>query len=530
MNRLARTGSASLTAKNGSAFILELAVQLIRGLLLFLVLFFPAQTALAHPALIPLPSSVEWHEGSVPISADTVVEGRGQAASTASYLAQALDVKQAGHGASRIRLSLVPKSRIVNPEGYHLRAAGKEVLIEAFDPRGLFYGAQTLRQLVSDAAESRSVPSVEINDAPRFRWRGLLIDEGRHFFGKSTLLKIMDEMAAYKLNVLKLHLTDYEGWRVEIPAYPKLTQVGSLTDGKPQYFTTADIREIVQYAAERHIMVVPEIEMPGHAGAAARSYPQFFNTDGSAFDPANPKTYDFIRAILTEVARLFPAPYLDFAGDEVGDEMWKGMADIDRLKAEQGLRTNQDVQAYFGRKVVGIIESLGKRPMAWDEQVEAQAPKSVVIQWWRRDRPDVLTTAANEGHELVISPADELYFDYHQGEGEPGAPWEGNKGGPQSIGKMLAWEPVPDSFRPEQLSQVLGIEACIWTEFIATERYLEFMTYPRLLALAEIAWRPKGARDEKDFSDRLAPHIEALRAKGINARRGEADAYEFITN
>ena len=494
-----------------------------------MLLCLPAVTAGAQPALIPLPSSVAWREGKIPITAETTVVGRGAAAPVAAYLARELGIKTGGR-AARIRLSLVATTKIANPEGYHLRAAGKDILIEASDPRGLFYGAQTLRQLVMDDAGSRSIPSVEISDAPRFRWRGLLIDEGRHFFGKGTLFKIIDEMAAYKLNVLKLHLTDYEGWRLEIPAYPKLTQVGSLVDGKPQYFTTADIREIVQYAAERHIIVVPEIEMPGHAGAAARSYPEFFNPDGSAFNPANPKTYDFIRGILTEVARQFPGPYLDFAGDEVGDEMWKGMPDIERLKAEQGLKTSQDIQAFFGRKVVGIIESLGKRAMAWDEQVDAHAPKSVVIQWWRRDRPDVLIAAANGGHDLVISPADQLYFDYQQGPGEPGAPWEGNKGGPQSIGKMLAWEPVPEGFTPEQSAQVLGIEACVWTEFIATERYLQFMTFPRLLALAEIAWRPKGPRDEGEFSKRLEPHVEALRARGINARRGEGDAYEFITN
>ena len=500
--------------------------RLLRRLLALLALAPPSAAAAAPPALIPLPAAVAWHGGRVALGPESVVEGDGRAAATAAYLERALGLRTSGSGASRIRLALVPPQRIANSEGYRLRARGKEVLIEASDPRGLFYGAQTLRQLVSGG----SVPSVDISDAPRFRWRGLLIDVGRHFFGKPVLLKIIDQMAAYKLNVLKLHLTDYEGWRVEIAAYPKLTQVGSLVNGKPQYFTADDIREIVGYAAERHIMVVPEIEMPGHAGAAARSYPEFFNPDGSAFDPANPKTYEFIRTILAEVARLFPAPYIDFAGDEVGDEMWKGMADVDRLKAEQGLRTGKDVQAYFAGKVVGIIESLGKRPVAWDEQVEAHAPASVTIQWWRRDRPDVLTRAANEGRDLVISPADQLYFDYHQGPGEPGAPWEGNKGGPQSIGKILAWEPVPATFTPEQSARVLGIEACVWTEFIATERYLQFMTFPRLLALAEVAWRAKGARDEAEFSRRLGPHIEALRASGINARRGEWDAYEFITN
>ena len=506
-------------------------MRFVRSGLVFFALCFPSLAAFAHPALIPMPTSVKWQDENVPVTAETGVEGSVEARSTAAYLSNALGLRQRRRGRSLIRLSLVPTSKISNPEGYHLHASGNRVLIEASDQRGLFYGVQTLRQLVVNGPRgAQSVAGADITDSPRFRWRGLLIDLGRHFFGKPTLFKIIDEMAAYKLNVLKLHLTDYEGWRLEIPSYPKLTQVGSLVDGKPQYLTTADVREIVKYAAERHIIVVPEIEMPSHAGAAARSYPEFFNHDGSAFDPANPKTYDFIREILTEVANLFPAPYLDFAGDEVGEDTWKGMADVDQLKAEHGLKSTADVEAYFGRRVVAIIEALGKRPMAWDEQVDAHAPKDVVIQWWRRDRPDVLVAAAKEGHDLVISPADELYFDYHQGPGEPGAPWEGNKGGPQSIAKMLAWEPVPDSFTPDESAQVLGIEGCVWTEFIATERYLQFMTFPRLLALAEIAWRPKGPRDEKEFEERLAPHIEALRAKGINARRGEWDAYEFITH
>ena len=314
-------------------------MQFMRRAFMFVLLCLPATTDWAQPALIPLPSSVAWHDGKIPITAGTSVEGRGEAAATAAYLARQLGLKEGDRRTSRIRLSLVSAAKIPNPEGYHLRAAGKEVLIEASDPRGLFYGAQTLRQLIAGESGSRSVSTVDISDLPRFRWRGLLIDEGRHFFGKPTLLKIIDEMAAYKLNTLKLHLTDYEGWRLEIPAYPKLTQVGSLVDGRPQYFTTADMRDIVEYAAERHIMVVPEIEMPGHAGAAARSYPEFFNPDGSAFDPANPKTYDFIKSILAEVARVFPAPYLDFAGDEVGDEMWKGMGDVDRT---QGRARSED--------------------------------------------------------------------------------------------------------------------------------------------------------------------------------------------
>jgi hexosaminidase len=227
---------------------------------------------------------------------------------------------------------------------------------------------------------------------------------------------------------------------------------------------------------------------------------------------------------------VFPGPYIDFAGDEVGDETWKDNPDVIRLKAEKGLKTTKEVEAYFGSKVVDIITSLGKRPMAWDEQAEAGAPKSVIIQWWRKDRPDVLNAAAKAGYELVMSPVNQSYFDYHQALGEPGAPWEGNDGGPISIAKILAWEPVPDSFTPDEAARVLGIEAAVWTEFIRTESYLEFMTFPRLLAFAEIAWRPRGPRDEAEFNVRLEPHIEALRAKGINARRNEGDGYEFIVN
>lgn len=504
---------------------------LIRLSLFFLFALTPGLASAAPPPLIPMPTSMKALGGEFRIIDRTVVEGEGAAGTTAGYLSKILELKEGKAASSRIRLRLVSDKVVPGAEAYHLTVDRRQVLIEASDARGLFYGAQTLRQLVTKAKDgSRSIPAVEIRDAPRFRWRGLLIDEGRHFFGKQTLLKIIDEMAAYKLNSLKLHLTDYEGWRLEIPGYPRLTEVGAMVDGTPRYFTTAEMREIVAYAAERHIMVVPEIEMPGHAGAAARAYPEFFNPAGSAFNPANPNTYDFVRGVLTEAARLFPAPYVHFGGDELPEDAWSGMKDVEQLKAEQGLKTSNQVQAYFGRRVVAIIESLGKRAMAWDEQVDADAPRSVVIQWWRKGKPEVLTAAAGKGYDMVISPANQLYFDYHQGPGEPGAPWEGNDGGPQSIGKMLAWEPVPDSFTAEQSARVLGIEAAVWTEFIASERYLEFMTFPRLLALAEIAWRPKGPRDEKEFSARLEPHIEALRAKGINARRGEWDAYEFITN
>lgn len=498
--------------------------------LLFALL--PIERVSAHPALIPLPASVEWGGGEFAIGSQTSVLGTGAAEATAVYLKRAIGLNTTNRDGSVIRLRIVRSADLSNQEAYHLRVDARGVLIEASTSDGLFNGAQTLRQLVTTAPSgSRSIPAVDIRDVPRFHWRGLLIDVSRHFFGKPTILKILDEMAVYKLNVLQLHLTDDPGWRLEIPAYPKLTEVGALdpVTGTRQYFTEADIRDIVAYAAARHIIVVPEIEMPGHSGSEARAYPEFFDGQGR-FNPGKPETYDFIRGVLTEVTRLFPGPYIHFGGDEVGNDAWKDLSDVTRLKAERHLSSTKDVEAYFGRRVANIIRDLGKRPMAWDEQAEAGADKNVVIFWWRKGRPDVLKAAAQAGYDLVLSPVDQVYFDYPQGPGEPGAPWEGNDNGPTSISKILAWEPVPADFTSVEAAKVLGVEAAVWTEFIRSERYLEFMIFPRLLAFAEVAWRPRGPRDEQEFTGRLQPYLDALRARGINARRESGDAFEFMTN
>ena len=505
-------------------------MKLQRRLLIALLLILAPTVALAQPALIPMPVSVEWHSGALPVTSATIVQGDGAAAPTAAWLARELGVKTGAKG--KIRLRLVPATpHLANPEAYRLSVTPQAATISASDPKGLFYGAQTLRQLVTDNHGGRSIAAADISDAPRFAWRALLIDVSRHFFGKPVMLKFIGEMARYKMNVLQLHLTDDPGWRLEIPAYPKLTEVGALdtATGQRQYFTQADIREIVAYAAERHIIVVPEIEMPGHAGSEARSYPEFFDKEGR-FNPGKPETYAFIQSVLADVAKLFPGPYLHFGGDEVGEGAWKDMPEVEQLKREQGLTSSGDVEKYFGRRVATIISGLGKRPVAWDEQAEAGADKSVVIMWWRKGRPDVLNAAAKSGYDLIMAPVDYTYFDYTQARGEPGAPWEGNDNGPTSIGKILSWEPVPDSFTPAEASRVMGVEAALWTEFISTERYLQFMAFPRLVAFSEVAWSPRHKRDEAEFNVRLAPHIEALRARGIHARRDEGDGYEFITN
>jgi hexosaminidase len=334
----------------------------------------------------------------------------------------------------------------------------------------------------------------------------------------------MDQMASYKLNVLHLHLTDHEGWRFTVPAYPGLTE----KEGD-QVYSQADIRELVAYAKARHISIVPEIETPAHSGAAAAAYPQLFDGRGN-IDPANPESFVFLRAVFGRAAELFPGAVLHFGGDELGDSGWDARPEVQALRREQGLQGPYAVEGWFDRRVAGIITGLGRTPMAWDEAGSAGVGKGVVIEWWRKGHPEARDEAVRSGADVVLSPVDELYLDYPQAYGEPGAPWEGNDNGPTSVGKILAWEPIPAGYTAEEAGRVRGIEASLWTEFIRTEPYLQFMLYPRLLAVAEVAWSPACVRDPAAFERRLAPHVARLRAQGVNARRGLEDAVPFMTH
>lgn len=483
----------------------------------------PAPAVAAVDAVIPQPSQAKAGQGVFVLTAETPVIGRGAAAATAAQLAAALHLP-AGAGKGReIVLEMVPGAAGAPKQGYTLSVTPERIRIQSADSAGLFYGAQSLRQLVL-AARGAPLPALEIADAPRFAWRGLLVDVANHFFPKSTLMSIMDQMAYYKLNVLHLHLTDNAGWRLAIPAYPKLTDN---QDG--QFYTAADIRTLVAYAAARHITVVPTVEMPSHAGTSARAYPQFFD-GGSSINPANPDTYRFIEAVFAEVARLFPSSLLHFGGDELAlGSNWGTRADIQALRQKLGGKDLRAVEGHFDRRVTEIIRGLGRQPMAWDEAYSAGVDRSAVIQWWRKDHPEARDLAVKAGFDVVLSPVDQVYFDYPQGLGEPGAPWEGNDNGPTSLAKVLAWEPVPANYSAADRSRVRGVEACLWTGFIRTEGFLQFMLYPRMMAFAEVAWSPAGKRDQEKFEARLRPQIEQLDAAGINSRHGPGDASKYMT-
>ena len=524
-------------------------------LVLLSVLSDVAQAERPELTVIPQPLSWQPTPTAFTIDAGTTVIAAENAAASASWLAgrlrQAagfeLPVRRAGaagdSGAISLRL-LAPSSQQpeLGKEGYRLLVENERIDLSANAPAGLFYGVQTLLQMLPPAIYARqarsfspdelAIAGIAITDRPRFGWRGLMIDVSRHFFSREQLFKTLDAMAMHKLNVLHLHLTDDPGWRLEIDQYPKLVDVGAVGDmSNPEgparwYFSKDEMREIIEYARQRHIRVVPEIDMPGHALAAAKAYPQFF--DGyKTFNPGNKDTYEFVRNILTEVMELFPSGYLHFGGDEVRDHRWAELPEIAALMQEHGFTDLHEVEGYFDRFVADFIVEQGYTPIGWDEVVNFDVNPATVVQWWLHLRPETLDLAIKKGHQVIISPTNYLYFDYPNYVGEPGAPWEGNENGPNSVELIYQWEPVPDTWTSAQEAQVLGLQANLWTELIKTNEYYEYMIFPRLSSLAEIAWSPKGDKDLEGFQRRIEIQCQRYEAMGLNYRKYEQWPSDF---
>lgn len=511
----------------------------------------PAPVAIPLNALLPQPRQLTQPADQTPFRLDSqvLVQAPEALLAPARGLAQGLGLRLQPEamvsGARRIRF----EQRVMEgqPEGaYRLTIGRDELLIQAAEASGAFYASQTLLQLLPHGAYLQGrkavpllLPAAEIEDAPRFAWRGLMLDVARHFHDAGRVKRVIDQMARYKLNRLHLHLSDDQGWRVEIRSLPKLGRIGGRgsysqpKQGPAQFFSEADVREIVRYAAERHIEVVPEIDMPGHSGAAARAYPEFF--DGRVtFNPARAETYAFIDRMLGDLLRLFPSRYLHFGGDEVwvDNTRWKDMPEVmamaRALTPPERAPELKAVEAEFARRMVALIKKHGRTPIGWDEVIAAGLDDpGLVVQWWRMDKPEMVRQALQQGQSVILSPSDRLYFDYAAGLGEPGAPWEGNTGGPVSVEKIVAWEPMPAGLSEAQQRRVLGIEAPLWTENVRSERYLQFMLYPRLAALAEVAWRQQSNAEPAVFVQRLAPHIARWKAQGLNVRGSLEDAHQY---
>ena len=422
-------------------------------------------------------------------------------------------------------------------EGYVMRIAPEAIHVHAATAAGRYYGLQSLVQLIEAAPRaadgSITLACRDIVDSPRFAWRGFMLDESRHFTGVDGVKRLLDGMARYKLNRFHWHLTDSPAWRIEIKKYPLLTRVGgrgSETDRNPDapanYYTQDQIREIVAYAKQRAITVIPEIDMPGHADAAVTAYPEH---DGGGyqskndprkwprftFNPAKPETLAFLDDILTEVAGLFPdAGVIHFGGDEVhfGWHQWPELPEVKDLMQREKLKDLAAVEAWFNRRMAGTINRLGFKTGGWDEIAARGLPTDrTLIWWWRHDKPEVLRQALAAGYPVILTPRRPCYFDFVQHDSHKhGRRWGG-------------FNPLADVYRfPAGLElsaveerQVHGIQACLWTETAITRARRDFMTWPRLIALAEAAWTPEARKDFTSFKQGLKPQLAWLKARGI---------------
>ncbi|MDE3066703.1 MAG: family 20 glycosylhydrolase [Verrucomicrobiota bacterium] len=433
----------------------------------------------------------------------------------------------------------------LGPEGYELLVSSNSVVLRAPTQAGLFYGAQTLWQLLPPAIFATNlvtgtdwrVPCVQIEDCPRFKWRGLMLDVSRHFYTKAEVEKILDVMALYKLNTFHWHLTDDQGWRIGIKKYPKLTQVGAWRSGigwglNPQsstayghdgryggYYTRQDIREVVAYAAARHITIVPEIEMPGHSGAALEAYPQFGCTNVPAglphdvYDPANPATFTFLENVLGEVFRLFPGKYIHLGGDEVPTGVWAKDPGCQALMKREGLTNEAELQSWFTRRIEQFIHARGRTLIGWSEIARGGlATNAVVMDWIGGGKG-----AATAGHDAVMTPEAFCYVNFYQSTNRLSEPRA--QGGYLSLRKVYSFEPIPEGLPPQDDSNILGAQANLWTEWIPSLPHVEYMLFPRLCALAEVDWSSKNARDWPDFRRRIRANERRLDDLGVNYRR-----------
>jgi len=505
-------------------------------------------------SLIPIPARVTPRPGAFTLAASTPIEApdalRAQAELLRDQLKPAtgfpLPIVTNASG-PRISLALDETLTRLADEGYRLTASADAVAIAAARPAGLSHGTQTLRQLLPPAIFRRavvpnvawSVPGIEIEDAPRFSWRGSHLDVGRHFMPKTTVLKHVDLLALHKLNVFHWHLTEDQGWRIEIKRYPKLTQVGAWRkdsmvaprtrepsqrkfSGSPHggFYTQDDVREVVRYAMDRGITVVPEIEMPGHALAAIAAYPELGNTKAQhevqtywgiskhVFGVGD-NVLTFVENVLDEVLALFPSKFIHIGGDECPKREWKESPAAQARMKELGLRDEEELQSWFVTRIDSWLAKRGRRLIGWDEILEGGLAPGATVMSWRGENGGI--AAAKAGHDVVMAPEKPTYFDHDQSEDQI-TPIRGMN----TLADVYAYEPVPKELGADEAKHVLGAQGQLWTEYMPDPQRMEYMAWPRLCALAEVLWSPRETRDAADFAERLEAHLERLRIVDVN--------------
>ncbi|MDH6577174.1 beta-N-acetylhexosaminidase [Kitasatospora sp. MAP5-34] len=506
--------------------------------------------------LIPAPLTARYvEEWALPLDGDTpLTAGPGTEAVGAwlrSVLGAATGLPLLPGAGGGLELTL---DGALAPESYRISVRDGRAVLRGGDPAGVFWGAQTLRQLLGPDAFRRAplrrtgwaLPGCEIEDAPRFGWRGVLLDVSRHFLPKADVLRFLDLMAAHKLNVLHLHLTDDQGWRVEIKRYPRLTSAGGWRersmvgyrsgerrDDQPHggYYTQDDLREIVAYAADRQITVVPEIDLPGHAQAAICAYPELGNTD--VVDTAtlgvwtdwgiNPNvlnvsdaTLRFFEGVLEELLEIFPAEFVHLGGDECPKDQWRASPAAQARIRELDLAGEDELQSWFIRHFDSWLTARGRRLIGWDEILEGGLAPGAAVSSWRGYAGGV--AAARAGHDVVMCPEQHVYLDHRQAAGE----YEPIPVGyVRTLEDVFRFEPLPPELDAEAARHVIGTQANLWTEFMNDARDVDYRAFPRLAAFAEVAWSElpaSEARDFEGFERRMAVHYARLDALGVEYR------------
>ncbi|WP_020600697.1 beta-N-acetylhexosaminidase [Spirosoma panaciterrae] len=522
--------------------------------------------------LIPQPVSVQPQTGLFTLTKSTSIEyNQVEARVVADLLSQRLNkptgfvlaAKQGKAGKIQLNLNPTPNTQL-GDEGYTLDASAKGVVITANRPAGLFYGMQTLTQLLPKEIESQaavtktwSLPAVKITDYPRFGWRGIMLDVSRNFFTKEEVKQYIDQLAKLKFNTLHWHLTDDNGWRIEIKSLPKLTQVGAwrvaraghfgdraepkLGEPTPAggFYSQDDIREVVAYAQARNVTIVPEIDVPGHSMAALAAYPELSCTKqqvsvnpGTAFsewygngtfkmkventlNPSDENVYAFLDKVFTEVAALFPNPYIHVGGDECYKGYWANDPGCQALMKQLNIRHVEDLQGYFMNRVEKILTAKGKKLLGWDEILEGGISPGATVMSWRGIKGGI--EAAQAGHNVVMTPTTFAYLDYTQGDPSVDPPIYASL----RAQKCYSFDPVPDGV---DAKYILGGQGNLWTEQIPTLRYAEYMTYPRGWALSEVFWSPKAVKNWANFVERMETHFDRADVAQVNYSKAIYDA------
>lgn len=509
--------------------------------------------------IIPQPVFMEMLKGRFLVNSKTAVAATNNLEKEGRYLADLLSQNlntsiafQSGSSAAAIQLKL--DTSILEDEGYTVSVTSQKIIVAGKTAKGVFYGIQTLRQLLPTAKVSTknfTIPAVKIQDYPRFSYRGMHLDVGRHIFPLDFIKKYIDLIAMHKMNTFHWHLTEDQGWRIEIKKYPKLTEIGSKRYGTIKgrfhkeagndeteyggFYTQEEIKEVVKYAKERHVSIIPEIELPGHASAAIASYPflscfpneptfvtnnmgskagKLAQTNGTpkivqetwgvfddVFCAGNEKTFEFLENVLNEVIPLFPSEYIHIGGDECPKSNWKRCSNCQKRIQENQLADEHELQSYFIQRIEKYLNAKGKKIIGWDEILEGGLAPNATVMSWRGEKGGI--EAAKQHHDVIMTPGTHCYFDKYQVDTKDQAKEPLAIGGFLSIEKVYNYNPIPDELAPDEKKYVLGAQGNVWTEYMKTTDYVEYMILPRMTALSEAVWSPFETKNWNGFKARL---------------------------